>query len=156
MAGNFAAEILQQRFAFKRIGISVTQEQQQMPMFMYPYTGKTGMPGHGVVITTLIFREGLIPELFWVGRLIWENTTVYSILYGLWAQRWQLPEWMFWHVSQQSLTCPNNVWICHLAVREQTICKFKAVSKFTFQVWDLQRDILVFTNQSAKTDSELQ
>lgn len=29
-----------------------------MPMLMFLYTGIAGMPGHGVVITTLIFREG--------------------------------------------------------------------------------------------------
>lgn len=28
-------------------------------MFMLPYTGRRGMPGHGGVITILIFREGL-------------------------------------------------------------------------------------------------
>lgn len=34
VAGNFAATILE-RFAFKRIGISVTQEQQQMPAYVH-------------------------------------------------------------------------------------------------------------------------
>lgn len=34
VAGNFAATILE-RFAFKRIGISMTQEQQQMPAYVH-------------------------------------------------------------------------------------------------------------------------
>lgn len=75
MAGNFAAEILQQRFAFKRIGISVTQEQQQMPMFTLMYTGRKGMPGHGVVITTHTYFQRLILGKY---TILWSVSTEMS------------------------------------------------------------------------------
>lgn len=70
------------------------------------------MPGHGVVITTLIFNN----SVSYVRPI--EKSTAGCFMVCDHLGGWQLLEWMSQHFSGQPLTCPNN--LCEFALSEPT------------------------------------
>lgn len=106
-------------FALKRIGISVTQENNKRPMFTF--IKGAGMPDHGVVFRPLTFREILIYLCIYI---------TFKILHAL-PLSTEMKAMDVWTVSVSlSLTYSNNVYICNLAPRTQTLKQDKTNCKF--------------------------